>query len=329
MKINFVSFSDYTSEIEVYNLEKMDLFVFLLIKVIEKGGEKKIKEVLKELDVTNALLYLFQNNFYYLLDNGLIINNSNSEDIGEIKVSEVKFSEFGKYCLGINRIPKLEKKEEKRVIYNPLRKELVSENLVNDSSNVAVVSNDINYLELLNSYKKQIFSRYEDNFALNYSFVEANPYYFSIDVDSNNIDESIKEYLKDNALKLDDNKNLDDNKKEFLSSNFKSKIFYGKESNLVNSDYYLIVSDEKKFYVNENKIYIENIVDEYLDYSFVDISKEIKGYNISKIILDDVEGSCFESIKLKDYKGEIKKYLLRNRDKYKNDRIINEVIDLL
>ena len=37
MKINFVSFSEFKGEIEVYNLEKMDLFVFLLVKIIEKG----------------------------------------------------------------------------------------------------------------------------------------------------------------------------------------------------------------------------------------------------------------------------------------------------
>ena len=112
MKISFVSFSDYSSELEVYNLEKMDLFVFLLVKIIEKGSKKTIKEVLLDMDITNALLYLYQNNFYYLLDNGLIINNSNSEDISEIIVDDVKFSEFGRFCLGVNKIPKIEKKED-------------------------------------------------------------------------------------------------------------------------------------------------------------------------------------------------------------------------
>ena len=70
MKINFVSFSDYSGEVEVYNLEKMDLFVFLLVKIIQKGSDKTIKDVLLDMDITNALLYLYQNNFYYLLDNG-------------------------------------------------------------------------------------------------------------------------------------------------------------------------------------------------------------------------------------------------------------------
>ena len=60
MKINFVSFSDYKSNIEVYNLEKMDLFAFLLVKIIEKGSDKTIKNVLLDMDITSALLYLYQ-----------------------------------------------------------------------------------------------------------------------------------------------------------------------------------------------------------------------------------------------------------------------------
>lgn len=329
MKINFVSFSDYLSEVEVYNLEKMDLFVYLLCKIIEKGSNKTIKEVLFDMDVTNALLYLYQNNFYYLLDNGLIINNSDSEDISEIIVSDVNFSDFGRYCLINSRIPLLDKKEERRVIYNPLSKKLVSDNKINESSNVVVFSNEINYLTLINDNKESILNRYEDNFVLNYNNLEVNPYYFDINVNSSNIDKDIKKCLKNNSVKVNDNKELDEDKKEFLSSNFKTKLFYGKEDNLVNSDYCLIVDEERKFTISSNKIYIENIVSEYLDYSFVELAKEVKGYNVSKIIIDDVEGGCFQHFKLKDYKSDIKKYLLKNRDKFKDDRIINIVIDLL
>lgn len=328
MKINFVSFSDYVSEIEVYNLEKMDLFVFLLSKIIEKGSDKTIKEVLLDMDITNALLYLYQNNFYYLLDNGLIINYSDSEDIALIKVSDLKFSEFGKYCLSVNKVPRLEKKENKKVIYDPFKEELVSDNKVNESSNLVVFENKSNYLNLINDNKKEILGRYEDNFVLNYNKLEANPYYFTLDI-KDNISEKIKMSLKDNCLKLDDDKTLDEDKKEFLSSNFKINLFYGKERNIVSSDYYLIVDEDKKFTVEDNKIYIENIVNDYLDYSFVEINREIRGYNVGKIMIDEVEGSCFQREKIKDFKGDIKKYLLRNRDKYKDERIINSVIDLL
>lgn len=327
MKINFVSFSDYASQIEVYNLEKMDLFVFLLVKIIEKGSSKTIKDVLLDLDVTDALLYLYQNNFYYLLDNDLIINNSNSEDISEIVVDDLAFSDFGRYCLSINKIPKLEKSESKRVIYNPLKKELVSDNKLNDNSNVVIFNNNVNYLNLINDYKKQIFSRYEDDFILNFKKLAANPYYFSIE--SSKIDDSIKESLKANCLILDDDKNLDENKKVFMSSNFKINLFYGEDKNTVSSDYYLIVDEGKKFTVSGNKVYIGNVVNEYLEYSFVEIGKEVRGYNIGKIMIDDIEGSCFESFKLKDYKSDVKKYLLKNRDKYKDGRIVNKIIDLL
>ena len=328
MKINLVSFSDYVSEIEVYNLEKMDLFVFLLSKIIEKGSDKTIKEVLLDMDITEALLYLYQNNFYYLLDNGLLINNSNSEDISSIRVNDLKFSEFGKYCLGVNKVPRLEKKENKRVIYNPFKEELVSDNKINESSNLVVIETKFSYLNLINDYKKAILGRYEDDFVLNYNKLEANPYYFTFDV-KDNIDEKIKNALKDNCLKLEDDKMLDEDKKEFLSSNFKISLFYGKDRNLVNSDYYLIVDEDKKFSIEDNKVYVENIVNDYLNYSFVEINKEIRGYNVGKVMIDEVEGSCFQSEKLKDFKGDIKKYLLRNRAKYGDERIINSVIDLL
>jgi len=329
MKIKFVSFSDFSSELEVYNLEKMDLFVFLLVRIIQKGSDKTIKEVLLDMDITNALLYLYQNNFYYLLDNGLIVTNSDSEDISKVIVDEVKFTEFGNYCLGVNKIPTLEKKEEKRIIYNPLNKELVSENKINESNNVVVYPNEFNYLELINENKKAILSRYEDNFALNYSKLEANPYYFEISVDSNEISKNLKSYLLNNRVELSDNKNLSEDKKEFLSSNFKAKIFYGKEDNLINSDYYLIVDEARKYEISENKIYVDEIIKDFSSYSFVEIGKEVKGYNVSKFLIDGVECSCFESFKLKDYKSEIKKYLLKNREKYKDVRIINEIIDLL
>ena len=61
MKINFVSFTDFDSEIEVYDLKKMDLFIYLLVEIINKGSNKTIKEVLLDLDVTNSLMYLYQN----------------------------------------------------------------------------------------------------------------------------------------------------------------------------------------------------------------------------------------------------------------------------
>jgi len=59
MKINFVCFSDFNSEIEVYDLVKMDLFVYLLVEVINKGSNKTIKEVLLDLDINESLIYLY------------------------------------------------------------------------------------------------------------------------------------------------------------------------------------------------------------------------------------------------------------------------------
>ncbi len=328
MRVNFVSFSDYKGDMEVYKLEKMDLFAFLLTKIIENGEEKIIRDILQDVDITDALMYLYQNNFYYLLDNKLIVNYSDSEDISRIRANEVKFSDFGKYCLKEHKIPLLEKVESKRVIYNPFKKEFSSDNKIVSSSNVVVYNEEIDYLKLVNDNKKGIMNRYEDNFALNFINVEADPYYFEMSIDSEKIDINFKKILKDNLLKLDDDKKLDEDK-EFLSSNFRINLFYGKDRNLVFSDYYLIVDDEKKFQVNGNKIYIDSIVEEFLDYSFVEVGKETLGYNVCKIFIDEQEGSCFKKVKLKDYKGDIKKYLLRNRDKYKNDKVINAVIDLL
>lgn len=328
MKINFVSFSDFDSEIEVYDLKKMDLFIFLLVEIIKHGSNKSIKEVLLDLDITNSLLYLYQNSFYYLLDNGLIINSSESEEIDQVIVNEVSFSEFGKYCLERKCIVELVEARNKNVKYDVFKDKLVSENKVNESSNVVVINKDINYLELINKYKKEILSRYDDNFVLNYKNKECNPYYFSEDVNSKDLGKYAY-YLKSNGIKLEDNKELDESKKEFISSNFKVKLFYGKEGNLVNSDYSLIVDENNKFNIEGTNIYVEEIVKELGDYSFIGIDKSVIGYNVGSVVVDNEEFSAFEQEKIKDCTGDIKKYLMRNKEKFNDRKIIDKVIDLL
>ena len=325
MKINLVSFSDYSSEIEIYDLKKMDLFVYLLVEIIKKGSNKTIKEVLLDLDITNSLLYLYQNNFYYLLDNKLIINNSNSDDISRVVVNDVKFSEFGNYCLSIGSIPKLSEVREKRVIYNPLKRELVSENNVNESSNVVVIPNKIDYLSLINEKKKEIMSKYSNDFVLNYKGLEANCYYFSTD----DITEEVKNYLSLNKSDVSDNLIVDEKKSEFLSNNFKIKLFYGRSKCLVTSDYYLIVDESSEFKVIDNRIYVGKIVSEYDHYSFCSLDTKVYGYKVGNVRIDDNEYVAFEKELLKDYLGDIKKYLVRNKDKFKDKRVVEKVIDLL
>ena len=328
MKINFVSFSDYNSDIEVYNLKKMDLFVYLLVEIIKKGSSKTIKEVLLDLDVTNSLLYLYQNNFYYLLDNKLIINNSGKEDIGEIIVNEVKLSEFGKFCLNKKCVVELVETRSKNIKYDLFADKLVSENKINGSSNLVVINEDINYLNLINKYKKEILSRYDDYFILNYKNKEANPYYFSVDINSSNLNKYAS-YLSVNGVKLEDNKELNEDKKEFMSSNFKVKLFYGSEGNLINCDYSLIVDENRKFEVFNNKIYVESIIKELNGYSFVSVDKQMYGYKVGVVEVDGEKFSAFEREKTKDSTGEIKKYLIKNKDKFNDLKLIDKVIDLL
>jgi len=163
---------------------------------------------------------------------------------------------------------------------------------------------------------------------LNYKNNECNPYYFSEDVNSSDLSK-YAEYLKVNGVKLEDNKEIDENKKEFISNNFKVKLFYGKEGNLVNSDYSLIVDENNKFKVSENKIYVGEIISELNDYSFVEIDKNLIGYNVGTVVVDSEKFSAFEREKIKDYSGEIKKYLMRNKEKFKDLKLIDKVIDLL
>lgn len=328
MKINLVSFSDFDSVLDIYDKEKMDLFSFMLVKIIEKGGSKSIKEVLYDLNINDNLMYLYQNNFYFLLDNQLIVNDNKSDDISFIKVNEVKLSEFGKYCLANNYIPRYRESRELRVIYNVLDGKLVSDNKVNESSNVVVVDDKVDFLKLINDNKKGLINEYNDTFVLNYKSKEANPYFYEMNVSVSELDEKLKRYLKDNKVLLGDNKVIDEDKSEFLSSNFKCKLVYCDKNNMVNSDYYLICLEEKKFEVEGNKIYIDSI-SEFSDYSFVSLGSEVMGYKVSRIKVDDTYCSAFSKNKLKDNMGDIKKYLVKNKDKFKDVRVINEVIDLL
>lgn len=326
MKINLVSFSDFNCVIDIYDKEKMDLFCFMLVKIIEKGSDKTIKEVLLDLSISEDLLYLYQNNFYYLLDNNLIINKGDEEDISGVIVNDIEFSEFGKYCLVNKCVPKYRESRNMHIIYDVLNKKLVSENKVNDSSNVVVIDEKIDFLKIINEYKKELINEYNDNFVLNFKHKEANPFYYSLDV-SDFKDSYLIEYLKDNRVLLNDNKEIYGNE-EFLSNNFKCKLVYCDESNMINSDYYLLCNDKREFEVNGNKVYI-GVIDEFKDYSFVDINKDVVGYKVSKIKIKEDDYSVVKKDKLKANKTDLKKYLVKNRDKFTNVRVVNEIIDLL
>ena len=106
-------------------------------------------------------------------------------------------------------------------------------------------------------------------------------------------------------------------------------MFYGKENNLVNNDYCLIVNEDKKFKVEGNKIYVEEIVKDLSDYSFVSIDRNMMGYKVGNIKIDNELYSALEKENVKDYTGDIKKYLNKNKEKFNDLKIIDKVINLL
>ena len=110
-------------------------------------------------------------------------------------------------------------------------------------------------VKIINEKKKEIMSKYSDDFVLGYKKVAASGYYFV----ENTVNDEIHKYLLMNKSEVSDDLIINDEKSEFLSSNFKIKLFYGKDKCLVNSEYYLIINKEREFETSSNKVYIDDV----------------------------------------------------------------------
>ena len=91
----------------------------------------------------------------------------------------------------------------------------------------------------------------------------------------------------------------------------------------------MIYDKDKEFTVSDNKVYVGKLFDEIDEYSFVSFEDKMYGYKVGNVSIDGDDYSVIERDTIKNYSSEVKKYLVKNKNKFKDLRIVEKIIDLL
>ena len=318
MEVKGVSFSKYKAKINTYIFEKLSLFEFLFIQVILDTNlykEKKIKDCLIELDIKEDLHYLFNNVYYKLIDN-LIIEDTQSEDINELTIKDIKIdSRFVEY-LNAGYFPILNENIEKEFVYDYLKNKVVLEKEIYTDSNVCLFKVDNsreNIEKIINNHKKSLLDI--DNGLCILKDVVIDPYYFKVDVVEKS-SEYMLSSLKENSLYLD-SKEING---EFLSNNIYYTCLYGDEKMRDYSDVLFVYNKEKEFEVENNCIYVGY---EFKGNNYIDLAnKEAYTCGQYKLATEIISTYTKTKVDVSDFKL----YLIKNKNKFKSN--ISKCIEL-
>lgn len=195
MRVNVVSFTNYKMNVDVYSRRDMDFFSYLLFNVIVKKHEHILLDSIREdMDIPDKIAYLFENAFYELLDNNLIVGNDIYQSC---YVDELSLTKLGEECFKNNIVYVYENSEYKEINVSPFDDSICAlDDRVKDSN--LVVLNKVNSIErveeIINSNIKQVFPTYKD-YRVVIKNIECDSYTFESDL---NVDK-FKDYgLMDN-----------------------------------------------------------------------------------------------------------------------------------
>lgn len=209
MRVNVVSFTNYKMNVDVYSKRDMDFFSYLLINVIVKKHEHILLDSLREdMDIPDKIAYLFENAFYELLDNKLIVGN---DMYHSCYVDELSLTRLGEECYKNNILYVYENSEFKEINISPFDDSICAlDDKVRDSN--LVVLNKVNTTErieeIINKNIKQVFPTYKD-YRVVIKSVECDSYTFESELDVNRFKElglmdNLKFYDCDGRSTLDD-----------------------------------------------------------------------------------------------------------------------------
>ena len=328
MKIKSVSFSSYKTKLNIYNLEKLDLFAFLFTQIILDpllNKELKLRECLNNLDIKEDLYYLFNNIYYSFLDNKLLV--SEEKEFWDLALKDIVVKEEVIDYLKEGYLPVLKGEEDKDFIYNYLDNKMVLEKDKYNDSNVCVleVNNSFKNIEKIINDNINSLLNIQKGIAMLKKLV-IDPYYFEIKLDKKNDKyyvsdnkEFIYKALKDNSLFI--NETLLEG--EYLSNNIYFHCLYGNRIMKDYCEYLFVYNKEKEGVIEDNLIYVNYEIE---DYDFIDlISKE--GYRCGINLLED-DSKIATYLKDKVNKvSEFKLYLIKNKNKF--DKRIEKIIELL
>lgn len=329
MKVKGASFSKYKVKLNCYTFYPLDLFSFLFAQIIlddSLNKDKKIVDCLKDLDIKDDLLYLFNNVYYRFVDN-FIIEDTYKEDIYELLIKDIKVNPYFIEYLKQGYFPEFNEEIEKGFIYDYLNNRVVLEDKIFDDSNICVfeISNDNSSIEkIINDNKKSLLD-IKDGVCI-VKDVIVDPYYFDFELEKSNSrlksnsknKEEIYKALENNSLFISD-KIVEG---EFLSNNIYYECLFANETLKDYCKYLFVNNKEREFEVDNNVIY----VDYDFNYDYLDlISKQ--GYECGKYLLEnDKYISTFNVNKCKEV-SDFKLYLIKNKDKFKVN--IDKIIGLI
>ena len=329
MKVKGASFSKYKVKLNCYTFYPLDLFSFLFAQIVLDDSidrEKKIVDCLKDLDIKDDLLYLFNNVYYKFVDN-FIIEDTLKDDFYDLLVKDIHVdSRFIDY-LKQGYFPMFNEEIEKEFVYDYLNNKVVLEDKVYDDSNICVFetnNNKIDIEKIVNDNKKSLLD-IKDGLCI-VKDVVVDPYYFEIELDKKeavlksklNNKESIYKALENNSLFISD-KLIEG---EFLSNNIYYECVFASEDFKEYSKYLFVNSKEREFEVNDNVIY----VDYSFNYDYLDLVNK-NGYECGRMLLENNKYiSTFNVSKCKEV-SDFKLYLVKNKDKFKVN--IDKIISLI
>ncbi len=352
MKVNIILMSDYILSSKFYQKDKMDFFAFLVINIIaEEKIDKDLsfKEILNDLYIPSEMMYLFNNAYYLLLDEGLLIGKDQSFET--LKKEEVKLTNFGKECLKENVVPSYLYSLENNFIYDFINKKICAENkFSNETKNVIVIDKVLDENEislLLNENKRKMFPSIDESVVIKTKLLEANPLLVEAKITKKNNKYLLEGIKKDKELLELINKNF-----IFMNFNNLEKINYNKEDaqiltkNLVfdiligneeilklNSNYYFIIDENKAFTVEDNIVYIsKELFNDYFKEHNADFFALIEGdFVLFNYLEERLEGDyqmpLLISKKVRSF--DFKKILKDNISKFSNKDVVNKIIERL
>lgn len=344
MKLKFVYFSDFLLELSMYNKEKMDFFVYLLMQIISEDkieSNLSLEEILLDLSIPREMLYLFNNTFYFLYDNNLI--KAKDDTIENIKKHEISLTSLGEICFRENYLPVYSDTTNKQVIYNPLNNKLEAVNDFNNQTDIIVIDHlieDVRLRELLNNFKMSIFPDLDEDMIIDHKVIEVNPFLVEVELVKrssiyyfkNKEHLPLGDYLSSNLIYLKDkNDTFSDEDGVVLTNNVCFKFVIGdKLINSLNSDYYLIIDDSKAFKIENNNIYLPSEIKSIIDDNIVVYSDSLNLLYYKEV---ELENKLFLPLvnlnKKRGLDASIKKWLEKNINKFEDKHLVESIIKLL
>lgn len=197
MRVNVVSFTNYKMNVDIYSKSDMDFFSYLLLDVIVKKHEHILLDDIRvDMDIPDKIAYLYENAFYELLDNNLVVGN---DKYVECYVDQLSLTKLGEECYKNKVLYVYDSSEYKEVNISPFDESICAlDDTIRDSN--LIVLNKVNNVEkvesIINDNVKKIFPTHK-GVRIVIKDIECDSYTFESELDVSKFNEyGLKDNLK-------------------------------------------------------------------------------------------------------------------------------------